>query len=198
MWSLQMRPAHTAAVPVCPHCCVRGSAGGSPRLGAHLDTARFWKGSGAAMSSSPWVWLWNGDEDVATPFLMGAVSRCAPRPGMANLGVAGAVAFFRVSVRHGSRSAPSPDAKRRGGSVPELILAPTRHVELRVHLAPQGGRCGLRRLDRIMVWLSSSGSCRVLWLERVHRPQEGLRMGRLPTTIAQDSTWWAHSCDRGL
>ena len=30
-----------------------------------------------AMSSSPWEWLWNGDEDVATPFLAGAGSRCA-------------------------------------------------------------------------------------------------------------------------
>jgi hypothetical protein len=30
------------------------------------------------MSSSPWEWLWNGDEDVATPFHPGAVSRCAP------------------------------------------------------------------------------------------------------------------------
>jgi hypothetical protein len=33
--------------------------------------------NGAAMSSSPWEWLWNGDEEVATPFLAGAVSRCA-------------------------------------------------------------------------------------------------------------------------
>jgi hypothetical protein len=41
-----------------------------PRLGvgAHLDTTPFWKGFGAAMSSSPWEWPWNGDEDVATPF----------------------------------------------------------------------------------------------------------------------------------
>jgi hypothetical protein len=45
---------------------------------AHLDTAPIWKGFGAAMSSSPWEWLWNGDEDVATPFHAGAVSRCAP------------------------------------------------------------------------------------------------------------------------
>ena len=36
-----------------------------------------WKGFGAAMSSSPWEWLWNGDEDVATPLPAGAVSRCA-------------------------------------------------------------------------------------------------------------------------
>jgi hypothetical protein len=36
--------------------------------GAHLDTALFWKGFEAAMSSSPWEWLSNGDEDVATPF----------------------------------------------------------------------------------------------------------------------------------
>jgi hypothetical protein len=42
------------------------------RHGAHLDTAPFCKGFGAAMSSSPWEWLWNGDEDVATPFLAGA------------------------------------------------------------------------------------------------------------------------------
>jgi hypothetical protein len=32
------------------------------------------------MSSSPWEWLCNGDEDVATPFLTGAVSR-RPLPG---------------------------------------------------------------------------------------------------------------------
>jgi hypothetical protein len=29
------------------------------------------------MSSSPWEWLWNGDEDVASPFHVGAVSGCA-------------------------------------------------------------------------------------------------------------------------
>ncbi len=52
---------------------------GLGRKGAHLDTAPFWKGFGAAMSSSPWEWLWNGDEDVASPFHAGAVSRCARR-----------------------------------------------------------------------------------------------------------------------
>jgi hypothetical protein len=30
---------------------------------------------GAAMSSSPWEWLRNGDEDVATPFHAGAGGR---------------------------------------------------------------------------------------------------------------------------
>ncbi len=122
-------------------------AGGSPhRLGY---------GFGTATRTSPPRSLWG-------------CSKVRPTARMANLGVAGAVAFFRVSVRNGSRSAPSPDAKRLGGSVPELTLAPTRHAELRVHLAPQGGRCGLRCLDRIMVRLSSSGSCRVRWLDRVH------------------------------
>ena len=29
------------------------------------------------MSSSPWERLWNGDEDVATPFHAEEVSRCA-------------------------------------------------------------------------------------------------------------------------
>jgi hypothetical protein len=40
---------------------------------AHLQMDPFWKGFGAAMSSSPWEWLWNGDEDVATPLHAGAV-----------------------------------------------------------------------------------------------------------------------------
>ncbi len=35
--------------------------------------------NGVAMSSSPCGKLWNGDEDVATPFHEGAVSRCALR-----------------------------------------------------------------------------------------------------------------------
>jgi hypothetical protein len=43
----------------------------------HLDTTPFWKGFGAAMSSSPWEWLWNGDEDVATPSHKGAGARSA-------------------------------------------------------------------------------------------------------------------------
>lgn len=30
------------------------------------------------MSASTWEWLWNGDVDVASPFVIGAVSRCAP------------------------------------------------------------------------------------------------------------------------
>jgi ferredoxin len=41
------------------------------RAGAHLDAAPIWKGFGAAMCSSPWEWLWNGDEDVATPLHAG-------------------------------------------------------------------------------------------------------------------------------
>ena len=45
---------------------------------AHLDTAPFWKGFGAAVFSSPWEWLWNGDEDVATPFHWG---QCHDAPG---------------------------------------------------------------------------------------------------------------------
>jgi hypothetical protein len=47
--------------------------------GARLDTASAC--DGVATSSSPWEWLWNGDEDVATPFLTGAVSRCALAAG---------------------------------------------------------------------------------------------------------------------
>ncbi len=63
--------------------------------GAHLDTAPFWKGFGAAMSSSPWEWFWNGDEDVATPFLTGAVSRCA-RQRRRCLTVLGQIPTFRM------------------------------------------------------------------------------------------------------
>jgi len=42
-----------------------------PNLGtagfrAHGDTIPYVNGGGAAMSSSPWEGLWNGDEDVAT------------------------------------------------------------------------------------------------------------------------------------
>jgi hypothetical protein len=33
------------------------------------------------MSSSPWEWVWNGDEDVATPFHTGAASRGCPTDG---------------------------------------------------------------------------------------------------------------------
>ncbi len=40
---------------------------------AHLEMDPIWKGFGVAMSSSPWEWLWNGDEDVATPLHAGAV-----------------------------------------------------------------------------------------------------------------------------
>jgi hypothetical protein len=53
----------------------------SPESRAHPDNAPFWKGFGVAMSSSPWEWLWNGDEDVATPFLAGVVSRSTPGSG---------------------------------------------------------------------------------------------------------------------
>ncbi len=55
----------------------RGDADWEGEFAAHLDTAPFWKGFGVAMSSSPWEWLWNGDEDVASPFHARAVSRCA-------------------------------------------------------------------------------------------------------------------------
>ena len=41
---------------------------------AHLDTAPFSKGFGAAMSSSPWKWLWNGDEDIVAPIKVWAPS----------------------------------------------------------------------------------------------------------------------------
>ena len=44
--------------------------------GANSHIAPFGKGVGEAMSSSPREWLWNGDEDVATPLRAGAVSRC--------------------------------------------------------------------------------------------------------------------------
>ncbi len=55
---------------------------------AHLDTGPLWKGFGAAMSSSPWERLWNGDEDVATPFPAAAVSRCGLQiRGLCLLGV---------------------------------------------------------------------------------------------------------------
>jgi hypothetical protein len=39
------------------------------------------------MSSSPWEWLWNGDEDVATPFHVGAVSRRAQGTGCTETGL---------------------------------------------------------------------------------------------------------------
>ena len=68
---------------------VRGGAGG-----VHLDTAPIWKGFGAAMSSSPWERLWKGDEDVATPFLAGAVSRCARAGGGGEAGGGRSCVFF--------------------------------------------------------------------------------------------------------
>ena len=58
-----------------PVFIVRGcltNCGGCDLQGwAHLDTAPFWNGFGAAMSSSPWEGLWNGGEDVATPLHAG-------------------------------------------------------------------------------------------------------------------------------
>jgi hypothetical protein len=52
------------------------------------------------MSSSPWEWLWNGDEDVATPLNAGAVSKCARAAGLQEiqsgmLTSLGGKAFFR-------------------------------------------------------------------------------------------------------
>jgi hypothetical protein len=41
----------------------------------HPDTASKGNGFGAAMSSSPWEQLGNGDEDVASPFHAGVGSR---------------------------------------------------------------------------------------------------------------------------
>ena len=49
-----------------------------------LDTFPSRKCFGAAMSASPWERLWNGDEDVAFPFLAGAVSSCADEEWEAN------------------------------------------------------------------------------------------------------------------
>ena len=50
----------------------------SPLWRWHLNTAPVGQGFGAAMSSSPGATLWNGDEDVAAPFRVGAVPWCAP------------------------------------------------------------------------------------------------------------------------
>ncbi len=40
-----------------------------------LDPAPFGNGFGAAMPSSSWEWLWNGDEDFATPIHAGQWGR---------------------------------------------------------------------------------------------------------------------------
>jgi hypothetical protein len=86
--------------------------------GAHLDTAPFWKGFGASMSSSPWEWLWNGDEDVATPFHAGEVSRCA------HGGISG-MRGHRGSVRR--RWVPSsPPAPTGDSQIGDTALAPSR------------------------------------------------------------------------
>jgi hypothetical protein len=53
-------------------CRVWGGEGqGGPQMGEPFDTSPRWNGFGAAMSSSPWERVWNGDEDVATPFHAG-------------------------------------------------------------------------------------------------------------------------------
>jgi hypothetical protein len=82
--------------------------------------APFRKGFGAAMSSSPWEWLGNGDEDVASPLHAGAVSTCAPEPApgrkdpapqdVARLDKAADLieADYRVLVSNTSRSAMGP------------------------------------------------------------------------------------------
>jgi hypothetical protein len=44
---------------------------------APVEKPPYGKGFRAAMSSSPWEGLWNGDEDVAAPFGMGTVFICA-------------------------------------------------------------------------------------------------------------------------
>jgi hypothetical protein len=53
-------------------CRVWGWEGkGGPQMAEPFDTAPRGNGIGAAMSSSPWERVWNGDEDVATPFHAG-------------------------------------------------------------------------------------------------------------------------------
>jgi hypothetical protein len=66
-----------------PTGLVSGSA--TPALGlgrAHLDTAP--ARNGVAMSTSPWERLWNGDEDVATPFLFSSGGSINVRPIVGN------------------------------------------------------------------------------------------------------------------
>jgi hypothetical protein len=70
-------------------CRIWGWEGkGGPQMGEPFDTAPRWNGFGAAMSSSPWEWVWNGDEDVATPFHAGAASRGCLTDGQAEAQIA--------------------------------------------------------------------------------------------------------------
>jgi choline dehydrogenase-like flavoprotein len=61
--------------------------------GAVCRCPPFGNGTGAAMSSSPFERLWNGDEDVAIPFHTGAVSRCATKSPAGVSPLAGAGSF---------------------------------------------------------------------------------------------------------
>jgi hypothetical protein len=75
------------------------------------------------MSSSPCEKLWNGDEDVATPFHAGAVSRCALVDGgrgsaavFAVLALGGGAGVLggddEVAAKHG----PDDAVRERGGA----------------------------------------------------------------------------------
>ena len=85
-----LKGLQTAEIFAPPSGCASSNPS-KPRVGAtaraHLDTAPVEKGNGVAMSSSPCERLWNGDEDVATPFHAGAVSRCDPRQALVKVRV---------------------------------------------------------------------------------------------------------------
>ncbi len=94
-----------------------------------MTLSPFKTGNGAAMSSSPWEWLWNGDEDVATPFHAGAVSRCALYP-VRGQGQSCRCWFSRNS--HGVQQ-----AIRFGKRVPVLIpVAFPNHEDPHIHGHP--------------------------------------------------------------
>jgi Protein of unknown function (DUF1549)/Protein of unknown function (DUF1553)/Planctomycete cytochrome C len=77
------------------------------------------------MSSSPCEWLWNGDEDVATPFRVGEVSRCAiPLPALPpTIRLPRLVRMNRVHAKPGSSGSRSASPIRATGTARATRLA---------------------------------------------------------------------------
>jgi hypothetical protein len=60
---------------------LQGPEDAAPSMGRILTLPPFENDSGWRCPHRQWEWIWNGDEDVATPFTRGAVPGGAPRHG---------------------------------------------------------------------------------------------------------------------
>jgi hypothetical protein len=115
------------AQPLFPAAWGHAAYRGSFQSPVPRGTAPLWKGFGAAMSSSPWGWLRNGDEDVATPFHAGAVSRCAhlkagcPHPAQPLPPAAWGHAAFKGSFQSPVPRGTAPFGKDSGWRCPHRL-----------------------------------------------------------------------------